>query len=84
VRRKTIGKGASGIATRRVKYGWDAESVKVPREQVGLSQQAISEWETGRYKPRRSTCKYLTLIAEQAGFEYPVGQEEEDGEEEEP
>jgi hypothetical protein len=36
------------------------------------------------YKPRRSTYKYRTLIAERAGFEYPVGQEEEDGEEEEP
>ena len=83
-------------ARRKVTYEWDAESIKALREHMGLSQQAladelgtrqqtISEWETGMYKPRRSTSKYLTIIAERAGFEYAVGQEErEDGEEEEP
>jgi DNA-binding transcriptional regulator YiaG len=77
-------------------YEWDAESIKALREHMDLSQQAladelgmrqqtISEWETGMYKPRRSTSKYLSLIAERAGFEYTVGQEEgEDEEEEEP
>jgi transcriptional regulator with XRE-family HTH domain len=64
------------MAKRRVEYGWDAESVKALWEHMGLSQQTISEWETGRYQPRRSTCKYLTLFAERASFEYPVGQEE--------
>jgi DNA-binding transcriptional regulator YiaG len=83
-------------AKRKAVYEWDAESIKALREHMGLSQQAladelgmrqqtISEWETGMYKPRRSTSKYLTLIAERAGFEYTVGQEEgEDREEEEP
>jgi putative transcriptional regulator len=74
------------MAKRRAKYEWDAESIKALREHMGLSQQAladelemrqqtISEWETGLYKPRRSTGKYLTLIAERAGFEYTVGGE---------
>jgi len=76
-------------ARRKVTYEWDAESIKALREHMGLSQQAladelgmrqqtISEWETGMYRPRRSTSKYLRLIAERAGFEYRVGGEEEE------
>lgn len=60
---------------------WDGELVKVLRHHMGLTQaeladllgmrqQTISEWETGAYLPKRSTSKYLTLIAEQAGFTY--------------
>lgn len=60
---------------------WDAELVKGLRQHMGLSQaefadklgvrqQTISEWETGLYAPKRSTSKYLTMIAERAGFEY--------------
>ena len=83
------------MTKRRVKYEWDAESIKALREHMGLSQQAladelemrqqtISEWETGMYKPRRSTGKYLTIIAERAGFEYAVVSGEENEEEEKP
>lgn len=43
-------------------------------EQLGMRQQTISEWETGVYKPRRSSQKFLSLIAERAGF-YRVGRE---------
>ena len=70
-------------AKRRVQYvvDWDAEKVKALRdylgltqtqfaEELGVRQQTISEWEVGVYQPRRSTSKYLALIAERAGFTY--------------
>jgi DNA-binding transcriptional regulator YiaG len=68
-------------ARRKQKYEWDARSIKALREFMGLTQQAladelgmrqqtISEWETGMYRPRRSTSKYLSLIADRVGFEY--------------
>jgi DNA-binding transcriptional regulator YiaG len=60
---------------------WDAELVKALRAHAGWSQeklseelqmrqQTISDWETGKYEPSRHTCKLLTLVAEQAGFQY--------------
>lgn len=60
---------------------WDGELVKALRHHLGLSQaeladklgmrqQTISDWETNAYTPRRSTSKYLSLIAEKAGFTY--------------
>jgi DNA-binding transcriptional regulator YiaG len=78
-------------ARRKPTYEWDAGKIKALREHMGLSQQAladelgtrqqtISEWETGVYKPRRSTGNYLSLVAERAGFEYSAVSE---GEEEE-
>jgi DNA-binding transcriptional regulator YiaG len=83
------------MTKRRAKYEWDAETVKALREHMGLSQQAladelrmrqqtISEWETGMYKPRRSTGNYLSLVAERAGFEYAAVSEEEGEQEEKP
>jgi DNA-binding transcriptional regulator YiaG len=76
------------MAKRRVEYKWDAESIKALREHMGLSQQeladelqvrqqTISEWETGMYAPRRSTSRYLSMVAERAGFQYTAGGEEE-------
>ena len=72
-------------AKRRVAYvaEWDSSKVKALREHLGLTQQqlaeelgvrqqTISEWEVGLYAPRRSTSKYLDLIAERAGFTYKV------------
>ena len=72
-------------AKRRVEYviEWDATQVKALRdhlgmtqqqlaEELGVRQQTISEWEVGVYTPRRSTSKYLSLIAERAGFTYKV------------
>jgi DNA-binding XRE family transcriptional regulator len=66
---------------------WNAELIKALRRHLGLSQtefaeklgvrqQTVSEWETSAYDPRFSTSKYLTLVAEQAGFKY--GDEEVD------
>ena len=82
-------------AKRKPVYEWDAESIKALREHMGLSQQAladelgtrqqtISEWETGMYKPRRSTGNYLSLVAERAGFEYAAVSGEESAEKEKP
>jgi DNA-binding transcriptional regulator YiaG len=60
---------------------WDREMVHSLRDHMGLSQsqfadelgvrqQTVSEWETGVYTPSRATCKYLSLVAERAGFTY--------------
>jgi DNA-binding transcriptional regulator YiaG len=43
-------------------------------DKLGMRQQTISDWETNVYTPRRSTSKYLSLIAEQAGFTYGEAQ----------
>ncbi len=62
---------------------WDAGSVRALRRHLGLSQeemaqelgsrqQTVSEWETGRYEPRGTSARLLTIIAERAGFEYRV------------
>jgi DNA-binding transcriptional regulator YiaG len=66
---------------------WDGELIKSLRfhmglsqaefaEQLGVRQQTVSEWETGIYAPSRATHKYLTLVAEQAGFVYDEGDEQ--------
>jgi DNA-binding XRE family transcriptional regulator len=60
---------------------WNGELVRAFRERMnwtqaelaeklGMRQQTISEWETGMYEPKRSTSKFLTMFAEQAGFQY--------------
>jgi DNA-binding transcriptional regulator YiaG len=33
-------------------------------EELGVRQQTVSEWETGRYQPRGATARMLTLLAE--------------------
>jgi DNA-binding XRE family transcriptional regulator len=67
---------------------WNAEMIRALRhhmdltqaqlaEELGVRQQTISEWETDVYTPSRATAKYLTLVAERAGFLYtaPPGEE---------
>jgi DNA-binding XRE family transcriptional regulator len=60
---------------------WNADLIKALRyhmgmnqaqfaRELGMRQPTISEWETGAYQPKRSSSKLLTLIAEQAGFQY--------------
>src|SRR2546426_5026974 len=60
---------------------WDAKLVLALRRHLGLSQdalaeelgtrqQTVSEWETGRYRPRGATARLLGIVAERAGFEY--------------
>ena len=71
------------MGKRRVEYKveWDPERIKALRDHLGMTQQqladelgmrqqTISEWEVGMYLPRRSTQKYLSLIAERVGFKY--------------
>lgn len=60
---------------------WDRDLVKALRfqtgwsqtqlaDELGVRQQTVSEWETGMYAPSRAMCKFLSLVAENAGFTY--------------
>jgi len=60
---------------------WDARAILRLRRYMRLTQaelavvlnarqQTVSEWETGRYRPRGSSARLLTLIADQTGFQY--------------
>ena len=60
---------------------WDGERIQNLRchlgltqremaETLGTRQQTISEWETGMYKPRGASATLLSIIAEQAKFDY--------------
>lgn len=62
---------------------WDSASIHSLRkhisasqaalaEIIGVRQQTISEWERGVYKPKKSMCKYLMLIAERYNFNREV------------
>jgi transcriptional regulator with XRE-family HTH domain len=44
--------------------------------QLGTRQQTVSEWETGRYRPRGASATLLSVIAERAEFEYVAGGEQ--------
>ena len=39
-------------------------------DRLGIRQQTISEWETGMYQPRGASSTLLSIIAEQARFQY--------------
>jgi len=56
---------------------WDGERVARLRAALGLTQaafarklgvrqQTVSEWETGRYRPRGASARLLSMIAEEA------------------
>jgi DNA-binding transcriptional regulator YiaG len=74
---------------------WDAAAVRALRRHMSLSQdelaaalgtrqQTVSEWETGRYRPRGASATLLSMIAERAEFDYEAGRERgERGKEEE-
>jgi DNA-binding transcriptional regulator YiaG len=60
---------------------WDREKIQALRQHLGLTQrelaerlgvrqQTISEWEKGIYKARGASITLLSIIAEQARFEY--------------
>jgi DNA-binding XRE family transcriptional regulator len=62
---------------------WNGELVKGLRRHMGFSQgelarelgvrqQTVSEWEREIYEPGQATSKYLTLVAERAGFTYSI------------
>ncbi len=63
---------------RRRPEAWDAARVADLRRRLGLSQaafagelgvrqQTVSEWETGRYQPRGASAKILGMLAESSG-----------------
>lgn len=65
---------------------WNGELVKGLRQHLGYSQgelakelgvhqQTISQWERGEYEPSRAMSKYLSLVAERAGFTYAIDPE---------
>jgi DNA-binding transcriptional regulator YiaG len=60
---------------------WDSKRIQSLRRHLGLTQremagrlgarqQTISEWEKGMYRPRGASATLLSIIAEQAKFEY--------------
>ena len=60
---------------------WDSQRIQALRhhldltqrqlaDRLGTRQQTISEWETGIYKPRGASSTLLSMIAEQAKFDY--------------
>jgi DNA-binding transcriptional regulator YiaG len=72
---------------RESKAAWDAATVRALRlhmnlsqdkmaAQLGTRQQTVSEWETGRYRPRGASATLLSMIAERAEFEYETGREQ--------
>ncbi len=80
------------MGKRKVKYQWDAESIRALRERLGMTQQqmseelgtrqqTISEWETGMYRPRGGMNRLLSLVAEQAGFDYQAVTQKSESEE---
>ena len=66
-RRRTARWDAHGVQALRRHLGYTQQQMA---EELGTRQQTISEWETGRYQPRGASARLLTMVAEQAGFEY--------------
>jgi DNA-binding transcriptional regulator YiaG len=75
------------MAKKKINYAWDASRVQALRRHLGLTQQqladelgtrqqTISEWETEQYRPRGTSSRLLTLVAERAAFSYEVGKKE--------
>ena len=82
------------MGRRKVKYQWDAGSIRALRKYMGLTQQqmaeelgtrqqTISEWETGMYCPRGGMHRLLTLVAERKQFKYQYSAAASPSEEEE-
>jgi DNA-binding transcriptional regulator YiaG len=74
---------------------WDSSLIKALRQymnlsqtqfagELGIRQQTVSEWETGIYAPSRAMCKYLSLVAERAGFTYGETSPDREGPEDTP
>ena len=60
---------------------WDAHHVRALREylkasqerfarELGVRQQTVSEWENGLYRPRGTSAKLLSIVAERNQFHY--------------
>lgn len=66
-RRRTVRWDADGVQALRRHLGYTQQQMA---EELGTRQQTISEWETGRYRPRGASATLLTMVAERAGFSY--------------
>jgi DNA-binding transcriptional regulator YiaG len=79
--RVTFRKPTTGYQVQRVgdTVLWNSELIKALRlhmgltqaefaDRLGVRQATVSQWENKAYEPTLATSKYLTLIAEQAGF----------------
>jgi len=66
---------------RAKRENWDDERIRALRNHLGLTQreladrlgtrqQTISEWELGLYRPRGASSTLLSIVAEQARFQY--------------
>jgi DNA-binding XRE family transcriptional regulator len=74
-----------GMTPRKEKaVRWDGRRVRALRtylgvtqeelaEELGTRQQTISEWETGKYRPRGTSSTILGVVAERSGFKYRAG-----------
>ena len=52
---------------------------------LGVRQQTVSEWETGKYEPRGASARLLGMLAEEpAEYDTPAARERFRGEEREP
>ena len=72
--------------TPRKRVAWTAERVAALRarlgltqthfaDEIGVRQQTVSEWETGRYAPRGASARLLSLLEERAPYDAaPTGQ----------
>ncbi len=69
---------------RRKNKGWNAKNIRALRyhlqltqsqlaDELGIRQQTVSEWETGAYAPRGTSCTLLSIVAERAEFRYRAG-----------
>jgi len=68
---------------------WDGKQIRALRSHLGLTQremaerlgtrqQTISEWEKEIYKPRGASRTLLSIVAEQAKFNYEAVPEKQD------
>ncbi|MBI4329226.1 MAG: helix-turn-helix domain-containing protein [Chloroflexi bacterium] len=69
------------MTSQREQERWDAARVRALRrylrfsqqemaQELGTRQQTVSEWERGAYKPRGTSARLLSIVAERAGFRY--------------
>lgn len=65
------------VPRKRKQQAWTAEGIAALRarlrlsqaafaEELGVRQQTVSEWETGRYAPRGASSRLLAMLAEAA------------------
>ena len=73
-RRRSGGWSGDRVRALREHAGWSQQELA---DQLGMRQQTISEWETGKYHPRRSTGVLLEFISERVGFRYLEGEADE-------